>query len=208
MRLPSPEAPVTGRRIDRGSWPWRIVPAPKPSLAVLTASCLAFVDTLHAENWPAWRGPQATGVSSEKGLADELVDRREHCLEAADAEPQRGDADHPERSHLPQRRDGDAERRPEPWSVDRKRRADVEIGRWLRQQSTAQADMSTLSPVTYGTTVRAMNGTGILKALDFKGTESRMRDVQKDDGTFGLTRDTPRRRCCTRERCTSRCCTG
>ncbi len=47
-------------------------------------------------------------------------------------------------------------------------------------------NMSTPSPVTDGTTVWVMTGTGILKAFDFKGTELWMRDVQKDYGTFGL----------------------
>ena len=46
--------------------------------------------------------------------------------------------------------------------------------------------MSTPSPVTDGTTVWVMTGTGILKAFDFKGNELWMRDIQKDYGRFGL----------------------
>ena len=47
-------------------------------------------------------------------------------------------------------------------------------------------NMSTPSPVTDGTTVWVMTGTGVLKAFDFKGTELWMRDFQKDYGQFGL----------------------
>ncbi len=47
-------------------------------------------------------------------------------------------------------------------------------------------NMSTPSPVTDGTTVWVMTGTGMLKAFDFKGTELWTRDVQKDYGRFGL----------------------
>jgi outer membrane protein assembly factor BamB len=47
-------------------------------------------------------------------------------------------------------------------------------------------NMSTPSPVTDGTTVWVMTGTGILKAFDFKGTELWMRDIQKEYGRFGL----------------------
>ena len=46
--------------------------------------------------------------------------------------------------------------------------------------------MSSPSPVTDGTTVWVMTGTGFLKAFDFKGTELWMRDIQKDYGRFGL----------------------
>jgi len=47
-------------------------------------------------------------------------------------------------------------------------------------------NMSTPSPVTDGTNVWVMTGTGILKAFDFAGTELWARDIQKDYGRFGL----------------------
>src|SRR6185503_11502735 len=47
-------------------------------------------------------------------------------------------------------------------------------------------NMSTPSPVTDGTHVWAMTGTGILKAFDFNGKELWTRDIQKDYGRFGL----------------------
>ena len=46
--------------------------------------------------------------------------------------------------------------------------------------------MSSPSPVTDGTTVWVMTGTGMLRAFDFKGNELWMRDIQKDYGRFGL----------------------
>jgi outer membrane protein assembly factor BamB len=46
--------------------------------------------------------------------------------------------------------------------------------------------MSTPSPVTDGTHVWVMTGTGILKAFDINGTEKWNRDIQKDYGRFGL----------------------
>ena len=47
-------------------------------------------------------------------------------------------------------------------------------------------NMSSPSPVTDGTHVWVMTGTGILKAFDFDGQEIWSRDIQKDYGRFGL----------------------
>ena len=47
-------------------------------------------------------------------------------------------------------------------------------------------NMSSPSPVTDGTHVWVMTGTGILKAFDFAGKEIWTRDIQKDYGRFGL----------------------
>src|SRR5205085_12219268 len=47
-------------------------------------------------------------------------------------------------------------------------------------------NQSTPSPVTDGTTVWVMTGTGILKAFDFTGKELWSRDIQADYGRFGL----------------------
>ena len=43
-------------------------------------------------------------------------------------------------------------------------------------------NMSSPSPVTDGTHVWVMTGTGILKAFDFAGNELWARDIQKDYG--------------------------
>jgi outer membrane protein assembly factor BamB len=47
-------------------------------------------------------------------------------------------------------------------------------------------NMSSPSPVTDGSTVWALTGTGILKAFDYKGREIWGRDIQADYGRFGL----------------------
>jgi outer membrane protein assembly factor BamB len=47
-------------------------------------------------------------------------------------------------------------------------------------------NMSSPSPVTDGTNVWVMTGTGILKAFGFDGRELWSRDLQKDYGRFGL----------------------
>jgi outer membrane protein assembly factor BamB len=62
---------------------------------------------------------------------------------------------------------------------------------WKRPLSSGnnkqrKQNMSSPSPVTDGTTVWVMTGTGFLKAFDFKGNELWMRDIQKDYGRFGL----------------------
>ena len=73
------------------------------------------------------------------------------------------------------------------WCVDR------ETGTVLWQRPLGagnhqerKQNMSTPSPVTDGTRVWVMTGTGILKAFDFEGNEIWMRDIQKDYGHFGL----------------------
>jgi len=47
-------------------------------------------------------------------------------------------------------------------------------------------NMSTPSPVTDGTSVWVITGTGVLKGFDFAGRELWARDIQKDYGAFGL----------------------
>ena len=37
-------------------------------IGISVAVGFAAITTLSAENWPAWRGPQANGVSTEKGV--------------------------------------------------------------------------------------------------------------------------------------------
>ncbi len=56
-----------------------------------------------------------------------------------------------------------------------------EGNRQMRKQN-----MSSPSPVTDGTHVWVMTGTGILKAFDFSGNEKWSRDIQADYGQFGL----------------------
>jgi outer membrane protein assembly factor BamB len=80
-------------------------------------------------------------------------------------------------------REGDIEL----WAVDRTRGAVI----WKRplgggNHMERKQNMSTPSPVTDGTAVWVMTGTGILKSFDFSGKELWTRDIQKDYGRFGL----------------------
>jgi len=160
---------------------------PKRFLAVLTTTCLAFVATLHAENWPAWRGPLANGISSEKGLPTKWSTGENIAWKLP--MPSRSGAtpivwnDHIFLNVATAMQSGDLEL----WAIDRKNGQPMwkrPLGSGNNQQR--KQNMSTPSPVTDGTTVWVMTGTGILKAFDFKGTELWMRDVQKDYGRFGL----------------------
>jgi outer membrane protein assembly factor BamB len=156
------------------------------SLALL----LAAVVPLRAENWPQWRGPGRNGISSEKGLpvkwsrtenvawtlampafsgSTPIVWGNRIFLNVAD------DLKSAEAVtlHL--------------WCVDRDKGAIVwqrPLGGGNHQQR--KQNMSTPSPVTDGTHVWVMTGTGVLKAFDFDGKEIWGRDIQKDYGRFGL----------------------
>jgi len=159
----------------------------KRFLAFLSIGCLAFAVTLSAENWPAWRGPLANGVSSEKGLPIKWSTQENIAWKLA--MPSRSGAtpiiwgDHIFLNVATALATGELEL----WAVDRKKGELL----WKRPLSGGNVklqkqNMSTPSPVTDGTTVWVMTGTGILKAFDFKGTELWTRDVQKDYGRFGL----------------------
>ena len=148
---------------------------------------LGAVVTLSAENWPQWRGPKLNGVSSEKGLP----------LKWSTTENISWKLPMPSRSGstpiiwgnqiflnvATEMTTGDLEL----WSVDRTK-GEVTWKRPLGGGNNQQRkqNMSTPSPVTDGTTVWVMTGTGILKAFDFKGAALWTRDIQKDYGQFGL----------------------
>jgi outer membrane protein assembly factor BamB len=62
---------------------------------------------------------------------------------------------------------------------------------WKKHLGTGNAkvrkqNMSSPSPVTDGTGVWVMTGTGLLKGFDFSGNELWTREIQKDYGFFGL----------------------
>jgi outer membrane protein assembly factor BamB len=152
------------------------------------AICAAAVITVSAaENWPAWRGPQANGISGEKGIPLKWSTSENIAWKLA--MPSRSGAtpivwgDTIFLNVATAMTTGELEL----WSVDRKSGQPIwkrPLGGGNNQQR--KQNMSTPSPVTDGTTVWVMTGTGILKAFDFKGNELWMRDVQKDYGQFGL----------------------
>ena len=157
---------------------------------ILIAALIATAAVPAAENWPQWRGPSLNGVSGEKNLplrwsaTDNLTWKlalpswsgstpviwgdRIFLNIAEDLKIRTGD-----NLHL--------------WCVDRARGTVL----WKRplgggNHQEMKQNMSSPSPVTDGTHVWAMTGTGILKAFDFNGTEKWSRDIQKDYGRFGL----------------------
>ena len=152
------------------------------------AICVLAVLTVSArENWPAWRGPQANGVSSEKNVPLKWSTAENIAWKLA--VPSRSGAtpiiwgDHIFLNVATAMTTGALEL----WAVDRKRGQPLwkrPLGSGNNQQQ--KQNMSTPSPVTDGTAVWVMTGTGILKAFDFKGNELWMRDVQKEYGRFGL----------------------
>jgi outer membrane protein assembly factor BamB len=151
------------------------------------AGCLLAAVTISAENWPQWRGPQLNGVSGEKGLPVKWTPEENIAWKLP--MPSRTGAtpiiwnDHIFLNVALQEKEGDLEL----WAVDRKK-GTVTWKKLLSGGNHMQRkqNMSSPSPVTDGTTVWVMTGTGILKAFDFKGNELWMRDIQKDYGSFGL----------------------
>ena len=125
------------------------------------------VATLSADNWPQWRGPQLNGVSAEKGLPLNWTDQANVAWklplpEWSGATPiVWGDAiflNVAQGSSLSL------------WCVDRKGPTvmwKAPLGGGNHQER--KQNMSSPSPVTDGTRVFAMTGTGILKGFDFKG---------------------------------------
>lgn len=157
-------------------------------VAVLTLS-VAAAAVLSADNWPQWRGPALNGVSSEKALPLTWSAETGENIAWKLAMPSRSGATPIVWNDLiflnvaTAEREGDLEL----WAVGR---AKGEV-LWKRPLSGGnnmqrKQNMSTPSPVTDGTSVWVMTGTGILKSFDFKGTELWSRDIQKDYGAFGL----------------------
>jgi outer membrane protein assembly factor BamB len=135
-------------------------------------------------NWPQWRGPDATGVTTAKNLPAKWSATENVTWKLA----------MPERSGST----------PIVWNdrvflnlgdgadiylmcVDRANG----VALWKKPLGTGNTrinkqNMSTPSPVTDGKTVWVLTGTGIVKAFDFSGRELWARDIPKDYGPFGL----------------------
>jgi outer membrane protein assembly factor BamB len=149
-------------------------------LALALASGL----TLQAENWPQWRGPNLDGTSGETGLpvrwsATEGIAWKLPVPLRSGATPIVWD-DH---VFLNVAEGGELFL----WSVDRNS-GDV---RWKKRlgggdHNMRKQNMSSPSPVTDGTHVWALTGTGALKAFTMDGREVWARDIQNDYGKFGL----------------------
>ena len=138
----------------------------------------------NADNWPAWRGPSANGLSSEVNLpvkwtkTDNISWRLALPGWSGSTAIVWG-----ERIFLNVAEGSDLSL----WSVDRVKGLPI----WKRplgggNHREQKQNMSSPSPVTDGRAVWAMTGTGILKAFDFDGKELWSRDIQRDYGRFGL----------------------
>jgi outer membrane protein assembly factor BamB len=142
------------------------------------------VAALSADNWPQWRGPQLNGVSTETGLplkwtADSNIAWKLPLPEWSGATPIVWG-----NSIFLNVAEGNALSL---WCVDRKGpavlwKAPLGSGNHKEQKQ----NMSSPSPVTDGTHVYVMTGTGILKGFDFKGNPLWSRDIQREYGRFGL----------------------
>jgi outer membrane protein assembly factor BamB len=155
------------------------------ALALIMGTAVAA--TITADNWPQWRGPQLNGVSQEKGLPIKWSPSENIAWKLP--LPSRSGAtpiiwnDYIFLNVALQEASGDLEL----WCVNRTSGEVV----WRKPLSGGnnmqrKQNMSSPSPVTDGTTVWVMTGTGILKAFDFKGNQLWTRDIQQEYGRFGL----------------------
>jgi outer membrane protein assembly factor BamB len=145
---------------------------------------------LRAENWPQWRGPSLNGLSPEKNLpirwstTDNVAWKLPLPAWSGSTPIIWGDRIFLNVADDLKVRDGNNLHL---WCVDRTTGAPVwkkPLGSGNHQER--KQNMSTPSPVTDGTLVWVMTGTGILKAFDFTGAEKWARDIPKDYGRFGL----------------------
>ena len=151
-----------------------------PALVILLASA----SSSQGDNWPQWRGPALNGVSAETGLpttwdADTNITWKLELPAWSGATPIVWD----DTVFL---NVGDGTNI-SLWAIDRA----TGKSRWGRVLSDndhreRKQNMSSPSPVTDGTHVWVMTGTGILKAFDFDGNERWSRDIPADYGRFGL----------------------
>ncbi|HJO05573.1 MAG TPA: PQQ-binding-like beta-propeller repeat protein [Acidobacteriota bacterium] len=154
------------------------------NLFLALAILLASVGSGQGDNWPQWRGPALNGISAETGLpttwnADTNVTWKLDLPAWSGATPIIWD----DTVFLNVGDGTDVSL----WAIDRAsgRR------RWARKLSgndhrERKQNMSSPSPVTDGTHVWVMTGTGFLTAFDFEGNEKWKRDIQADYGRFGL----------------------
>lgn len=153
--------------------------------AWLSASLVMMVvATLSADNWPQWRGPSLNGVSTETRLplrwtAESNVAWKLPLPEWSGATP----IVWKDFIFLSVAQGGTLSL----WCVDRTGPRvlwKAPLGGGNHQER--KQNMSSPSPVTDGSRVYAMTGTGIFKGFDFKGSVLWARDIQAEYGRFGL----------------------
>jgi outer membrane protein assembly factor BamB len=154
-----------------------------PSSFFLIVLLLCPTVRLTADNWPQWRGPLLNGLSHETNLPVRWS-RTEGVAWTLPLPAWSGSTPvvWDDRIFL------NVAEGPSTflWCVNR---ADGTV-RWKRpiaggNKQIRKQNTSTPSPVTDGTGVWIMSGTGVLKAFDFDGTERWARDLQREYGPFG-----------------------
>jgi outer membrane protein assembly factor BamB len=135
-------------------------------------------------NWPQWRGPNLNGYADERNLpvrwsATENITWKLALPDFSGATPIIWN----DRIFLNIGNGTDLYLS----CVDRNQGKEI----WKKHLGTGNVkvrkqNMSSPSPVTDGTSVWVMTGTGMLRAFNFSGEELWVRDIQKDYGPFGL----------------------
>ena len=179
---------MTERRIERRgcSHGWTAPGRPiGVGLAVLVLGGIVAVPTLAAtENWPNWRGPARTGVSTETNLPTEWDTETNIAWKVAmPAWSGSTPIIWGERIFLNVADGENISLR----CLDRNTGDTL----WTRHLSGGdhrerKQNMSSPSPVTNGEQVYVMTGTGVLMAFDVAGTELWSRNIQTSYGRFGL----------------------
>jgi outer membrane protein assembly factor BamB len=137
-----------------------------------------------AGNWPQWRGPHLNGICDERGLPVRWSNTENVLWKLA--MPNRSGATPiiwGDRIFL-NVADGDELQL---WCVNKQNGQPL----WKKQIAGGnykinKQNMSSPSPVTDGSAVWVLTGTGMLKSFDFSGNERWVRDIQKEYGKFGL----------------------
>ncbi|HEX3316338.1 MAG TPA: PQQ-binding-like beta-propeller repeat protein [Gemmataceae bacterium] len=179
----------------------------RPTLAILCVFC-ALPTSVHAENWPDWRGPNHDGVSHETGLATKWSDKENVAWTLkmpgkAGSTPivwgnqiflTSAEGIEPKRTESPKkgRKDGRNDSPPTDLilvsiSADGKelwRRKLAKAGRGAIRND--EGNEASASPSTDGKHVYCFVSTGDLTCFDFAGNEVWHRDIQKDYGKFSI----------------------
>jgi outer membrane protein assembly factor BamB len=148
------------------------------------ATGLLLVSFAWAGNWPQWRGPSLNGLSEETNLPVKWDQQTGVTWKLAMPSWSGSTPIIWGDQVFLNVAEGD---NLQLWSVDRNK-GQVQ---WKRPLSGGNVkmrkqNMSSPSPVTDGSGVWVMTGTGILKGFDLSGKELWARDIQKDYGRFGL----------------------
>jgi len=151
--------------------------------AILTVALVFWALAVpRAENWPQWCGPSLNGLSGEKNLPVRWS-KSENIAWSLPLSAWSGSTPivWGDRLFLSVAEGAELSL----WSIDRTRGAVM----WKQRLGGGNVrmmkqNMSSPSPVTDGTSVWVMTGTGVLKAFDYGGRELWVRDIQHDYGAF------------------------